>query len=289
MQRVQVSVKPKKRVLLVGLFLLVLSLFPQWESVSQQQIQQTMEQAVVTFTIARGLNGVISVIQETEVSIQPAGVGVSFEPGQILDPLNDLVESFSDVMLTSSVVLVSLRLLTELLSQTVFKAIILIVGLLWLLNYAFRLKNNQAHVWLSVVMVSLISLRLFIPIAFIVSHQFADVLLDDYYQTSTQVLTDTTEEFKDSPLLQEAQQSQAAAQQSWADKIAEAYNQAKSVLDIQQQVDNLVHQADLAIEHSIQLMVVFIIKVILLPLLIGIGFLWMVKRVIRHETIQAAN
>ena len=45
----------------------------------------------------------ISVVQGTQVSVQPGGVGVTFTPGQALDPINDLVEQFSLLMLGASV------------------------------------------------------------------------------------------------------------------------------------------------------------------------------------------
>jgi hypothetical protein len=58
---------------------------------------------VAKLTRARALNAVISVAQGTEVSLQPLGVGVTLAPGQLLDPVNDLVEKFSDLMLMASV------------------------------------------------------------------------------------------------------------------------------------------------------------------------------------------
>ena len=45
------------------------------------------------------INGVISIVQETGVSFQPGGVGITLSPGQLLDPLNDLIEQFSSIML----------------------------------------------------------------------------------------------------------------------------------------------------------------------------------------------
>ena len=57
---------------------------------------------MIAFGLARALNGAISVIQGTELELHPAGVGVSFAPGQLIDPINDLVERFSWLMLASS-------------------------------------------------------------------------------------------------------------------------------------------------------------------------------------------
>ena len=55
----------------------------------QHYTNEALKRSLVTFGVARGLNGVISVAQGTEVALQPAGIGLTFTPGQILDPLNE--------------------------------------------------------------------------------------------------------------------------------------------------------------------------------------------------------
>ena len=72
------------------------------DSVSQQYADQSLTRALVTFTAARALNAVISVAQGTEVAVEPGGVGVILTPGQVLDPINDLIEQFSGIMLIAA-------------------------------------------------------------------------------------------------------------------------------------------------------------------------------------------
>ncbi|MBW2512539.1 MAG: hypothetical protein JRE01_11000, partial [Deltaproteobacteria bacterium] len=64
-------------------------------------IDQSLMNAGAAFLLARGFNAVVSVFQESELQLEPAGVGVSLALGQALDPINDLVERFSWVMLAS--------------------------------------------------------------------------------------------------------------------------------------------------------------------------------------------
>lgn len=54
-----------------------------------------MARAAYTFALVRGLNGVIALIQGTEVVVSPAGMGLTLTVGEILDPINDLAERFS--------------------------------------------------------------------------------------------------------------------------------------------------------------------------------------------------
>ena len=58
---------------------------------AETEYQALFQRALVTFALARTLNGVISAVQGTELALQPAGVGVTLTPGEILDPVNDLV------------------------------------------------------------------------------------------------------------------------------------------------------------------------------------------------------
>ena len=65
--------------------------------------EQLFQRAFITFALARTLNGVISAVQGTEIALQPAGVGMTLTPGEILDPVNDLVERFSWIMLGATI------------------------------------------------------------------------------------------------------------------------------------------------------------------------------------------
>ena len=58
---------------------------------------ESIRNAALTYATARGINGLVSVLQSTEVE---AGVIVSgsMTIGEVLDPLNDMIERFSSVM-----------------------------------------------------------------------------------------------------------------------------------------------------------------------------------------------
>mgnify|MGYP000867924835 CR=1 FL=1 len=67
---------------------------------SQQALQDNLAQATAVFATARVIDAAVSVAQTVEVS---AGLGI--QPGQVLDPVNDLVERFSAMMLGATIVL----------------------------------------------------------------------------------------------------------------------------------------------------------------------------------------
>lgn len=72
-----------------------------------------LARALTTYAVARSLNGVISVAQGTEIAVQPVGVGVTITAGEILDPLNDLIERFSWLVLMASASLGAQLVLTD--------------------------------------------------------------------------------------------------------------------------------------------------------------------------------
>jgi len=57
--------------------------------------------AGVAYAITRGINASVSVIKESNLQLEPAGVGVSIAVGQILDPIDDMTERLSLVLVTA--------------------------------------------------------------------------------------------------------------------------------------------------------------------------------------------
>ena len=75
--------------------LILLSWLPFVDDFGDRYTTKALTQATVTYGISRGINSVVSVLQSTEVSIGIASVS----PGEFLDPLNDLIERFSWIMM----------------------------------------------------------------------------------------------------------------------------------------------------------------------------------------------
>ena len=77
-------------------------LFLPLESNIGQELTTMLKVTLSVYAVLRGLNAVISTAQGTELSIEPMGVGLTLTPGEILDPLNDLIEQVSTVLLFAS-------------------------------------------------------------------------------------------------------------------------------------------------------------------------------------------
>jgi len=123
-------------VFLVSLFIVYLTAFAKLDNKANSRIDSSFKQALGVFATAKALNGIISLAQGTEV-----GVGLVFSIGEILDPINDLVERFSWIMLAS---LASLGIQKILMNIVVFQGfeILLIVSLI-ISNLLLYLKTKE--------------------------------------------------------------------------------------------------------------------------------------------------
>jgi hypothetical protein len=132
--------QPSNRILstILVVALAILSALPVIDRQAGADYDALFQRALVTFALARTLNGVISVVQGTELAIQPAGVGVTLTPGQILDPVNDLVERFSWVMLGATLSLGVQNVLLEISSWWGTRLIVALLAIGWLLLRHFR-------------------------------------------------------------------------------------------------------------------------------------------------------
>jgi hypothetical protein len=121
---------------------LVSTWWPAIDRFAGEQVDSALTRALVAFALARGLDGVISVAQSAELAIQPAGIGVSLHPGELLDPINDLVESFSSVMLFAAASLGLQKLLLGISSWWPLKLALSAAMLGLLLARARRLQRS---------------------------------------------------------------------------------------------------------------------------------------------------
>lgn len=55
----------------------------------------------LSYATCRVINASVSIVEESSLHLQPAGVGVSLAVGQALDPLDDLTERVSDILVTA--------------------------------------------------------------------------------------------------------------------------------------------------------------------------------------------
>ena len=264
----------------LALALVGLALLGVFDDLGKQYTDASFKRALVTFGVARGLNGVISVAQGTEVAMEPAGIGVIFAPGQILDPVNDLVERFSWVMLASTTSLGVQGLLLKMFASPAYSLLVIIgVGAALLLLWWHRVPDvwrKRAYRLAAVLLI----LRFLIPALAISGEGFYRLFLASEYNTSSAHLSQTKEAL--GQLNDDTRHGESLSQDlSWYDSLRRDIKSTLDTMDVDRHVVALQAAVEDLSEHTINLIVVFTVQTILFPLF----FLWLaghtIKAVIR--------
>jgi hypothetical protein len=249
----------------------------QVDDTGQAYADEAFSRALVTFAVARTLNGVISVAQGTEVAVEPGGVGVNFTVGQVLDPINDLVERFSMVMLVATS---SLGLQNILLRMTMWwgtSALLVIAALsavlfLWTRDIDCRRYRPIALQFLLVA----VFVRFAVPLLIIGSNLVFDTFLELEQANATLALEATRTEIEQ--INEGAAAAEiAAADQGVIDRLSAVFNNSINSLNVSARLNDLRDRVSSASEHIVNLIVIFVFQTIILPLV----FLWLFAELLK--------
>lgn len=186
----------KRALICVAVFILVvISWLELMDQYSADYIDGAIVQASLAFGTARLLNGIISVLQSIEVS---AAV-VSLSPGEILDPLNDVVEQFAGFMQISVASLVLQKVLLAIVSQVYFKVALTIAGICFIASSYFgserftknMLKTVIFMVFLRFSMVAVLLLTGAVDKLFLVDETRQDMALLEELPSSIDVMNES--------------------------------------------------------------------------------------------------
>lgn len=276
METKNVTWSPAKKWLLVAFVSLtvLLSSITSVDRIAEAEHESLFQRALITFALARTLNGVISAVQGTELALQPAGVGVTLTPGQALDPINDMIERFSWIMLGASL---SLGVQQVLLDVGQWWGVRLLLGALGLLWLWFRLLgqsrqppgSGDAGQVIFRVFIIVLFIRFAVPAAMIANEGLYRLFLESRYLESTQVIESAGAEIMDAEESAVREQG-GSAEESLFEAMSRTFDSTQNSVNFKQRVARIKARAAEVIEHMIQLSVVFILQTGILP----IAFLW---------------
>ncbi len=176
------ELKAERIALVVGLtIVLILSWLKPMENVAEAQLDAGFKRALASYAVARTLNAAISVAQGTEVSFAPGGLGLNLTPGQILDPVNDMVEQFSDLMLAALVAFGIMKISISIGSFWLISLLLTVLAAGWVW---FRWNKQSPPPMLTKILIMLLFVRFAIPMVTIGSDLvFKQFLADEYTES----------------------------------------------------------------------------------------------------------
>jgi len=265
----------------ITLFLVIFIFLPHnsWlDNIAENYTEQGIERTLITYAVSRSLNGIISVAQGTEVAVSPVGIGLTFTPGQILDPVNDLIERFSQIVLISSTSLGIQRLFLEIASARAVSGLVSVFCLIVLIRLYFPKKNNgQDQGYFPVVkkiLIILLFFRFSISLIAIVNEGLYLAFLQPQYEQSQVLLEQASDDIQ---LINNTvyggndtisdKQGMLDKVERWLDKTQQKFDFEKKIEALKQTVANISQQV-------INMIVVFVVQSIIFPLL----FLWLAYR-----------
>ena len=263
---------------------MLLSMTEVLDTKGSEQLDSALTRSLTTFALARTLNGLISVVQGTEINISPIGMGATFTPGQFLDPINDMVERFSWVMLMSSVSIGAQEAMLHLGKTIFFKVLFSLFGLLALLQLWFpRIREVWSISWSMKIVIVLALVRFSVPGIVMVNELVYEAVLAPQYEKSMEKIMYTSNTIDKMVRDIQARETKLEKERSIMDalNVSQRYREYKAAL--KESVDSFVSTFNAAMQSMIKLITVFIINSIVIPLIALWFFIYGTKTVLRQD------
>ncbi len=256
------------------------------DSAATEYVDSGLKRATTAFALARTFNAIVSVFRESNLQLEPGGLGVSVALGAALDPANDLVERFSWVMLVSMTSLGIQKLLIEIVPFLSIQIILLLsllslLGGLWLSD---SLPVNLLRTGKILLFVAIL-LRFAVPTMAYVNDQVYVAFLEQKQNQSVEAIGQTVENLEAQQLTSIVDGSTPISQQDEGEEnqglwkrtkmaVSNLADQSRNILDIRTKLEEIKTASGELIDHIVDLIVIFVISTIFLPIL----FLWAILK-----------
>jgi hypothetical protein len=263
----QTEMLTNKRMLHMGLLVVcALLLFVPLQENIGAQLANMLAVTLSVYALLRGLNAVISTAQGTEVSIEPMGVGMTLTPGEFLDPLNDLIEQVSTVLLLASASIGIQKIILSLTDIAIIRwgALALVVVMTTLIA-SKRISPERQQTMLKLIVFVTI-LRLVVP-AMVITSGLMQSWLETDRQESVTVLISTEKD------IQELNNTTSEKEEDgWFANIASKFDMSELFNSIEEKADN-------AVSAAVYLLAEFVLVFIFIPVM----FLFFAYRLLTRQ------
>lgn len=262
---------------------------PSITSIDQRCIEyldQTLKRATIAYGLCRATNAIVSVLQKIEIGVEAVGT-VTFSPFEWLDPLNDLVERFSWILLAAMASIGIQEFFIRLFPESIINFILLPGLFMWLtgmwLNKYFPI--NILAIGKHLVLLAVV-LRFIIPAEVAINNWIYDYHLKNKYNQSIDNIKTSVKEIKKRTPVEEISMEDSQEEQSQVEN--GFFSRTKKAIAALGDLGGKFKEFQLWLktevpdlfENFISLIMVFIISTIFLPIFI----LWLIVYLIRIIT-----
>lgn len=255
---------------LVGALGIALAVGGVLDEAGQSRADAALTRALVTFAVARTLNGAISVAQGTEVALEPAGVGMTLTVGQVLDPINDVVEQFSGVMLVAASSLGLQSVLLRVASWWGMTVVLVAAAGLALVAVWSRGPERFRSLALRGLIAALL-LRFGVPALVLCTNLFFETFLASEHQEAARTLELTRDEIAELNEQAERGVPDVVESESLLTRLGTMLDSTIQAMNVGDRLDELQMRVSEVVEQIIKLIVIFVLETIIVPLV----FAWL--------------
>ncbi|WP_368029206.1 hypothetical protein [Arcobacter sp. s6] len=225
---------------------------------SKKLVDDSFKQAAIVFGSAKALNGVISLAQGTEINLPFVVVAI----GEILDPINDLVEQFSLIMLASLVSLGIQKILLGFLTNDIYNYVLFTFILVFNIWLFIRFSKDEIirNIFFKATFI-LLFLRFSIPFIVYVNDVSYTYFVKPQY--NIEILNDNILKVKDEVSKINKDTIVQKEESSFFNKIVEKFD----ISFYEKKVEEYKDAVDNSSQYLIDLIIVFIFQTILLPII----------------------
>lgn len=258
----------KISILILSIFIIFASSSVVVNESAKDVIDKSFNQALIVFGSAKALNAVISLAQGTEINLSFVVVAV----GEVLDPINDLVEQFSLIMLASLVSLGIQKILLNFVSNDFFNLTFIISILVFNIFLFLKFKNIESikNMALKLTLI-LLFLRFSIPFVAYLNQYSYDYFIKPQY--NIEQLNETILNTKD-----EISKINLESVEEKESGFFEKFRQKFDMTFYEKKVDEYKDAVDSSSDNIVDLIIVFIFQTILLPLFYLFVFYILLKK-----------
>jgi len=245
------------------------------DSAADSYFKGSITKAGVSYGICRLINATVSVIQESSVQLEPAGIGLSLAVGQIVDPINDMIERLSN-LLVMSIASLGVQELTYEISISVVPQIVA-VFLLFLSVFVWfdnERINQLQKIMINVLVIASIA-RFCLPISSMANEFLQETFFEDKIIEANEKLTASTAG------LETLEDITVPRMEGFMGTIGNSasYLKDKSI-DLKNTIQVIIENRGVIVENLLRLtflyLGIFVIQVVVLPLLI----FWLLLRIV---------